>query len=120
MRRRKGALRPISVAVKIRQGRKACTLITGFETFGLGAEDLAEELRRVCASATAGAFFFYLLLCVEGVLTGVRAVSPLPGKTNDLEVMVQGKQVKAVTDVLVARGVPAKWIKSEDLSGKKK
>lgn len=37
-----------------------------------------------------------------------------------MEVMVQGKQVKAVTDLLAAKGVPAKWIKSEDLSGAKK
>lgn len=52
--RRKGAVKPIQVLVKIRQGRKACTLITGFEMYGLGADDLAEELRRVCASSTAG------------------------------------------------------------------
>ena len=44
----------------------------------------------------------------------------MPGKTNDMEVMVQGKQVKAVTDLLTSKGVPAKWIKAEDLSGSKK
>lgn len=54
---RKGAVKPISVTVKIRQGRKACTLITGFEGYGLDADDLAEELRKVCASSTAGAYF---------------------------------------------------------------
>ena len=37
-----------------------------------------------------------------------------------MEVMVQGKQTKAVTDLLVSKGVPARWIKSEDLSGSKK
>lgn len=40
--------------VKIRQGRKASTLVTGFEPFFLGADDLAEELRRICASSTSG------------------------------------------------------------------
>ena len=32
------------------------------------------------------------------------AVSPLPGKASDQEVMVQGIHVKAVTDMLVALG----------------
>ena len=47
-------MKHINVVVKIRQGRKACTLITGFETYGLVADDLAQELRKVCASSTAG------------------------------------------------------------------
>lgn len=52
-------MRPVSVVIKIRQGRKACTLVSGFETFGLAADDLAEELRKVCASSTAGASFVF-------------------------------------------------------------
>ena len=32
---KKGALRPITVATKARQGRKACLFITGFEQFHL-------------------------------------------------------------------------------------
>ncbi|KAI0935165.1 hypothetical protein AcW1_005169 [Taiwanofungus camphoratus] len=98
--RKKGQLKPVQVMVKIRQGRKASTLVTGFEPFFLGADDLAEELRRICASSTS--------------------VSPIPGKTSDMEVMVQGKQIKAVTDHLVAKGVPKKWIESADLSAEKK
>jgi hypothetical protein len=47
-------LKPISVIAKIRQGRKASTLITNFEPFFLTADFLAEELRRICASATSG------------------------------------------------------------------
>ncbi|CDO75463.1 hypothetical protein BN946_scf184823.g17 [Trametes cinnabarina] len=54
--RKRGELKPISVVVKIRQGRKACTLLTGFEPYGLQAEELAEELRKVCASSTSGEF----------------------------------------------------------------
>ncbi|RDX44971.1 eukaryotic translation initiation factor SUI1 family protein [Lentinus brumalis] len=98
--RKKGEIKPISVVVKIRQGRKACTLVTGYEPFGLQADDLAEELRKMCASSTA--------------------VSPVHGKPNSLEVMVQGKQIKSVTDLLMARGVPKKWIQAEDQSNKKK
>ena len=51
---RKGEMKPVSVVIKIRQGRKACTLLTGYEPFGLQAEELAEELRKACASSTSG------------------------------------------------------------------
>ena len=47
-------------------------------------------------------------------------VSPLPGKSNDLEVMVQGKQLKAVTELLMSKGVPKRWIESSDQSEAKK
>jgi translation initiation factor 2D len=55
IRIRKGSLKPISVVVKVRQGRKTSTLITGFEPFlTADAETIADELRKVCASATSG------------------------------------------------------------------
>lgn len=58
---RKGRLSPIEVVTKIRQGRKACTLITGFEPFlVIEAEDMAEELKRICAGATAGVPLFHV------------------------------------------------------------
>ncbi|GJE88962.1 eukaryotic translation initiation factor SUI1 family protein [Phanerochaete sordida] len=72
----------------------------GFETYGLNAAELAQSFHSSCASSTA--------------------VEPPPGKSADMEVMVQGKQIKAVTDLLVSKGVPARWIKAEDLSGSKK
>ncbi|KAI6019276.1 hypothetical protein BKA83DRAFT_4303738 [Pisolithus microcarpus] len=96
---RKGQLKPISVVAKTRQGRRANTLITGFEPFLLEAETMAEELRRICAGSTG--------------------VSPLPGKAARSEVLVQGKQIKAVMDFLLSRGVPKKWIETADLTGKK-
>lgn len=37
-----------------------------------------------------------------------------------MEVMVQGKQIKAVTEFLMSKGVPKKWIESADLSAEKK
>lgn len=55
---RKGALKSIQVAVKIRQGRKASTLVSGFEPFlVISGEDMAEDLRKICAGATSGKFF---------------------------------------------------------------
>ncbi|KAF8130299.1 hypothetical protein EV363DRAFT_1399469 [Boletus edulis] len=88
---KKGQLKPISVVVKVRQGRKANTL------FFLEGEEMADELRRICACATS--------------------VSPAPGRASGLEVLVQGKQIKAVTEFLLSRGVPKKWIESP--AGKK-
>ncbi|KAK7061050.1 hypothetical protein VNI00_000785 [Paramarasmius palmivorus] len=98
---KKGKLVPINVTTKIRQGRKACTLITGFEPFHIDAEEMAEDLRKVCAGATS--------------------VSPIPGKPagSGLEVLVQGKQTKAVADYLLGKGVPKKWIELADMTGKK-
>lgn len=65
-RLRKGKLSPIQV-MKIRQGRKASTLITGFEPFGkviggMEPEDLAEDLRKICAGATSGGSLPFLLI----------------------------------------------------------
>ncbi|EGN94711.1 hypothetical protein SERLA73DRAFT_77454 [Serpula lacrymans var. lacrymans S7.3] len=97
---KKGQLKSILVVVKMRQGRKASTLITNFEPYFLVAESLADELRHICASATS--------------------VSPALGKGSGMEVFVQGKQIKAVTELLVSRGIPKKWIEAMDLSDKKK
>ena len=50
------------------------------------------------------------------------AVQPLNGaspKLNLQEIMVQGSQVKVITEALLERGVPKRWIKEAD-GGKKK
>ena len=96
---RKGELKHISIVIKNRQGRRATTCITGFENFQVEADDLAEELRKSCASSTS--------------------VNPLPGRAAGQEVMVQGKQLKAVVDLLNAKGVPKQWIEAKDTTGKK-
>ena len=114
--RKKGELRPASIVVKVRQGRKACTFLTGYEPFGLQADELAEELRRVCASSTSG---LCPLRCFCRAESDARTVSPVQGKPNSLEVMVQGKQIKAVTDMLIAHGVPKRWIESATEKKKK-
>ncbi|KAG2047472.1 hypothetical protein BDR06DRAFT_985159 [Suillus hirtellus] len=95
---KKGQIKPISVVVKVRQGRKATTLITGFEPFLLEAAALAEELKMKCASSTS--------------------VSPAPGKSSGMLVLVQGKQVKEVTEFLTSQGVPKRWVHTEG-GGKK-
>ncbi|KAG5636629.1 hypothetical protein H0H81_007370 [Sphagnurus paluster] len=100
--RKKGEIRPIQVVMKVRQGRKVSTMISGFEPFlVVGAEDMAEDLRKVCAGATS--------------------VSPVPGKpaNSGMEVLIQGKQSVAVIDYLTSKGIPKKWIEVVDLSGKK-
>ncbi|KAJ7789564.1 eukaryotic translation initiation factor SUI1 family protein, partial [Mycena olivaceomarginata] len=97
---KKGALKPIQVVVKIRQGRKASTLISGFEPFlVLSGDEMAEDLRKICAGATS--------------------VSPRGGGVPGLEVLVQGKQSKTVFDYLTNKGIPKKWIEGSDLAGKK-
>ncbi|KAJ7482215.1 eukaryotic translation initiation factor SUI1 family protein [Mycena galericulata] len=97
---KKGALKPVQIVVKIRQGRKASTLVTGFEPFLIiTAEDMAEDLRKICAGATS--------------------VSPRGGGNPGLEVLVQGKQAKIVVDYLTEKGVPKKWVEASDLVGKK-
>ena len=97
---RKGGLKQISVIVKTRQGRRATTCVSGFENFQVEADDLAEGLRKACASSTS--------------------ISPLPGKGAGQELMVQGKQLKAVTDLLIAKGVPKQWIETKDTTTGKK
>jgi translation initiation factor 2D len=46
-------------------------------------------------------------------------VSPVVGKANQLEVLVQGKQGKLVTEYLIGNGVPKRWIELEDTTEKK-
>ena len=47
-------------------------------------------------------------------------VALVHGKANQYEVLVQGKQGKAVGDYLLSKGVPKKWIEIEDTTEKKK
>ncbi|KEP52001.1 translation initiation factor SUI1 [Rhizoctonia solani 123E] len=96
---KKMPLHPVNVQTKSRLGR-AVTLITGFESFGIDPEVLSDELRKRCASSTS------ITPCVE--------------KPKQLEVMVQGSQIKAVTTLLLELGLPKKWVKVSDNTGKGK
>ncbi|KAG8739754.1 hypothetical protein FRC11_000566, partial [Ceratobasidium sp. 423] len=97
---KKMPLQPMQVQTKTRQGRKVVTLITGFEPFRLDPEVLSEELRKRCASSTS--------------------VAPCAEKPKQLEVMVQGSQIKAVTALLLELGLPKKWVKVSENAGKGK
>lgn len=43
-----------------------------------------------------------------------------PGPNKQLEVLVQGKQAKAVVEYLVKKGIPTNWIQTEDQTKGKK
>ncbi|KAG8908931.1 hypothetical protein FRB99_000034 [Tulasnella sp. 403] len=100
---RKGVLQPIEVTVKSRGGKKAVTIITGFEAYSITAEFLMEELKRICASATSS--------------------GPIPGASKaskGVEVLVQGKHITAVRDLLTRQGIAKRYIQESDISGGKK
>jgi translation initiation factor 2D len=63
---------------------------------------------------------YFAVVCLEANFSP-HTVSPLPGKPANagLEVLVQGKQAKAVMEYLTGRGLPKKWIEVADLTGKK-
>jgi translation initiation factor 2D len=42
------------------------------------------------------------------------------GKATGMEVLVQGKQIKAISELLLSKGVPKKWIEAVDMTDKKK
>ncbi|KAG8702592.1 hypothetical protein FRC11_011374, partial [Ceratobasidium sp. 423] len=76
---------PVNVQTKIRKWQKHVTLITGFEPYGIDPKALSKRLRKWCASGVSG-------------------------KPEQLEVMVQGNQVQAVTSLLLELGLPKKWV----------
>ena len=87
----------------MRGGHKAVTIITGFEGYGISEEFLAEELKRICASAaTFGE--------IPSQAKGMKA----------MEVLVQGKHIAAVRNLLIGQGVPKRLIDESDQSKSKK
>jgi hypothetical protein len=62
--------------MKVRQGRKAATLISGFEPFlVVDAEEMAEDLRKACAGATSGVFFPPLMVVWSVTVVFLRSIS---------------------------------------------
>ncbi|XAO21936.1 hypothetical protein I312_100693 [Cryptococcus bacillisporus CA1280] len=100
---KKGALQPITMTVKSRGGRRTVTHVTGLELFNVDIESFAEDMRKRCA--------------------GSASIQPREGVSPKLglqEVLVQGSQQKLITEALLERGVPKRWIKDErDKKGKK-
>ena len=96
---REGTPNPISVNA-VRRNNHKITYISSFEAFGLDADNLAEGLRKACASSTA--------------------VQPDPRNPKSKQIMVQGEHVKAVADCLIAKGVQRQWIEVTNNAGVKK
>ncbi|KAI8070209.1 hypothetical protein BDF21DRAFT_344872 [Thamnidium elegans] len=100
---RKGQPKPVEITQEIRQGRKTITKVTGVEGFGLDVEELSKELTRLCASSTT-----------YNTIQGVSPKNPL------YEIMVQGPQIKTITELMLSKGVPKRFIDTIDKTAKKK
>ena len=59
-------------------------------------------------------FCFFSIRRLFPFSTTVTAITP---KSNQMEVLVQGKQGKAVTEYLINKGIPKKWIVVDDSTG---
>ena len=94
------------------------TLITNYEPYFLSADVMSEDLRKLCAAQTSGVYMF--LSTRHSTIANRRLVALVNGKPNQYEVLVQGKQGKAVGEYLMGKGVPKKWIQLEDTTEKKK
>ncbi|KAF1805774.1 hypothetical protein V8B55DRAFT_1488876 [Mucor lusitanicus] len=99
---KKGACKPIEIVQEVRQGRKTITKVTGVEGFGLDVDELSKELTRLCASSAT-----------YNPIHGVSPKNPL------YEIMVQGPQIKNITHLLTSKGVPSRFIDTEDKTAKK-
>ncbi|KAG1472283.1 hypothetical protein G6F56_001634 [Rhizopus delemar] len=100
---RKGHPKPVEIVQEIRQGRKTVTKVTGVEAFNLDIEDLIKDFTKLCASSVT-----------SNPIHGVSPKNPL------FEIMVQGPQIKNITEFLLNKGVPKKLIESTDKTQKKK
>lgn len=99
---KKGACKPIEIVQEVRQGRKTITKVTGVEGFGLDVDELSKELTRLCASSAT-----------YNPIHGVSPKNPL------YEIMVQGPQIKNITHLLASKGVPVRFIDTDDKTAKK-
>jgi len=94
---KKGSPKPIQISVENRQGRKFVTKLNGLEDYAISPEELAQELKIMCAASTS--------------------VSQLPGKSSSKEVLVQGNFVGEICDMLIKKyQVSRKFIETKDLT----
>jgi len=97
----------------MRRRAKQVTLVTKFEPFGIDGKSLAEELKPLCAGSTSGKQVFTFQR--NPISSWISIVNLIPDSGGKLwEIMVQGRQLGRVVDVLMARGVPREWIETED------
>ncbi|TIB76100.1 hypothetical protein E3Q23_02032 [Wallemia mellicola] len=87
----KGHINNFALQIKQRQGRKVTSHLSGpFKEFELKLDDLANELKVICASSTT---------------TG-----PMQNNPKELEVIVQGDKIKIIIDLLKSKGIPSRLI----------
>lgn len=99
----KGPVPVILIETERRGGNKVVTKVTNIEPFHIDPSTFAEELRKTCAGSTA--------------------VNPIKEGSDQVEVLVQGPQIKAVQDALTKRGVRPQWMEVKEKgtkNGKKK
>lgn len=92
----------VQVTMMTRSGNKTATKISGLEPFNILVQQLADELRKTCASSTS-----------VDQLVGSSPRAPI------MEIMVQGPQSVAVLKALAKRGVDSKWVNVVNKSKKK-
>ncbi|KAI8062572.1 hypothetical protein BC940DRAFT_341718 [Gongronella butleri] len=100
---KKGTPKPVEITQETRQGRKTMTKVTGMESFGMDIDELCKELTKLCASSAT-----------SNAIAGTSPKAPL------YEVLVQGPQIKHVSELLLRKGVPKKFIMVHDKTAKKK
>ncbi|KAF2491644.1 RNA binding protein-like protein Ligatin/Tma64 [Lophium mytilinum] len=98
-----GAPPKIQIVLETRTGSKTVTKVHGVEPFFIQPQDLADELRKACASSTS-----------VDKLMGSSPKNPV------MEILVQGPQKDAVFKALERRGVLRGWVEVVDKTKKKK
>ncbi|KAI8606610.1 hypothetical protein EDD21DRAFT_400249 [Dissophora ornata] len=123
----RGAVKPVLITQEIRTGRKTVTKVSGLEHFFIDVDAFGQEMQVICAGSVASDLWKRLqaVLNIELILYPRLSslVTPLVGaspKLNLREVMVQGPQLKNVTEALLEKGVPKKYIEFQDKTAKKK
>ncbi|KAI7867020.1 hypothetical protein BDF14DRAFT_1882133 [Spinellus fusiger] len=98
----KGHPKQVEITKEIRQGRKTVTKLTGVEHYGLDVEDLCKELTRLCASSAT-----------YNPLHGTQPKNPY------YEIMVQGPQIKNVSELVLSKGIPKRCVFVNDKTATK-
>jgi translation initiation factor 2D len=113
---RRGAVRPIELAVEQRGGHKSVTRVAGLEMFGIDPERFAREMQKKLACSATGARPAthppHAPAPSHGPAGLCGPVVPLPGKqAAGLEVQVQGSVVAELAAHLTGPcGVPRKYV----------
>jgi translation initiation factor 2D len=116
---RKGQPKPVEITQEIRQGRKTITKVTGVEGFGFDIDELSKELTKLCASSATCEKKSTILnlhnsyFNLDNPIAGVSPKNPL------YEIMVQGPQIRTVTELMISKGVPKRFIDTFDKTARK-